>query len=322
MSSRARRASNPRARASGRQSKRWQSRWLALGAGAVAVLTIGGVLIVWRGNDAPTPSAPGTGAALSSLNTPDFHSLAISPQDPSLLLYGHHGGVLRSTDGGRTWNKTNLTDETDDAMGMGFSSSDGREMFAAGHDTFFRSGDAGANWEDLRPDLPGTDIHGMTTAPDRPGRIYAHVVRYGLYRSDDGGERWSKANTTELPGDVMALSAGPGGRLYAAAPSRGVLRSDDGGTTFRRMGNIGGAVAIAASGSDPDAVYVGTQSGLFSSTDGGETWTPRPLPIDGGVMVSAVNPTDALDVVVVVVDDSSTGHVFRSADGGQNWGPR
>lgn len=322
MSSGARRASNPRTRVSGGPSKRWQSRWLAPGMGGLAVLAIGGAIIVWRGNDTPTPSAAGTGGALSVLNTPDFHSLAMSSQDPSLLLYGHHGGVLRSTDGGRTWNKTNLTGETDDAMGMGFSSSDGREVFAAGHDTFFRSDDAGANWKDLRPALPGTDIHGLATAPDRPGTIYAHVVRYGLYRSDDGGERWSKANTSDLPGDVMALSAGPGGRLYAAAPNRGVLRSDDGGTTFRRVGDIVGALTIAASASDPDAVYVGTQAGLFSSTDGGETWTPRPLPVNGGVMVSVVNPADTLDVAVVVVDDSSTGHVFRSADGGQSWGPR
>ena len=129
-----------RSRTPGRGSQRAvarKPRWLlpAIGAGVVAVVAITFTILAVRGGEkadstvvaAPTVSAAPTVAAapsgdgeLSQIKTNDFHSMAVSPADPNLLLYGHHGGVLRSTDGGRTWNKTNLTAETDDAMGMGF----------------------------------------------------------------------------------------------------------------------------------------------------------------------------------------------------------
>lgn len=264
----------------------------------------------------------GTGGELSQIKTGDFHSMAVSPVDSNVILYGHHGGVLRSVDGGRTWSKTNLAGEADDAMGMGISGVEPNVVYAAGHDTFFKSSDGGQTWKSLKPDLPGRDIHGMAVAPDKPGRLYANVVRYGFYRSDDGGETWTKATTGAYPPDVIQLSASVGGVVYVASVQGGVLRSDDAGATFKGTGPLTGSVlTVAASATDPNTVYAGTDGGLFASTDGGKTWSARPVPGGGEVMVTAVNPGNPLEVTLVAVQADRAGHVFHSTNGGATWGP-
>ena len=298
--------------------------------GAVALLAAGlfaAVLLTRSGSGstsatAPAPAAGGasTGAALSEIRTPDFHSMAISPADPQLVLYGHHGGVLRSTDGGRTWAKTNLTANTDDAMGMGISTTDPNLAFAAGHGTFFRSTDAGKTWTSLKPPLPGTDIHGMAVSPDPAPVLYAHVVGQGLFRSEDAGQTWKKTNDQVLPGDIMQVAASTGGRVYLASMSGGLLRSDDGGASFKATAKLpGGLLSVATQGVDPNIVYAGTDSSLLVSRDGGATWIDRPLPKAGQVLVTAADPRDANDVMVVTVGSDRVGRVYRSRDGGASW---
>ena len=209
----------------------------------------------------PGPAAVRTsaGGELSQIRTADFHSMAISPVNPDGILYGHHGGVLRSIDGGRTWPKTNLAAATDDAMGMGISSAEPEVAYAAGHDTFFKSTDGGRTWKTLKGDLPGRDIHGMAVAPDKAGRLYANIVRFGFYRSDDGGDTWKKAASGPFPVDVVQVSASAGGVVYIASAQGGVLRSDDAGATFTGTAPLSGSVlTVAASATDSNAVYAGT----------------------------------------------------------------
>ena len=290
---------------------------------AVVRLTGGSDGTEQSGQPASNAAAGTGGGELSQLKTTDFHSMAISPIDPKIILFGHHGGVLRSADGGRTWNKTNLTGQTDDAMGMGISGAEPNVVYAAGHETFFKSNDGGQTWKPQESDLPGHDIHGMAVAPDKAGRLYANVGRYGFYRSDDGGETWTKATTGTYPADVIQVSASRGEVVYLASVQGGVLRSDDGGATFKATGKLTGSVlTVAASASDANTVYAGTDKGLYSSADGGKTWSLRVVPGGGEIMVAAVGPANPLDVTVIAVQADRAGHVFRSTDAGATWQPK
>src|SRR3972149_3139678 len=101
-----------------------------------------------------------------ALRTQDVHSLAFVGGDPEHVLFGHHGGLLESRDGGRTWSALPVRD---DAMAM--TPADDGSIVIAGHEVFTASRDGGATWAAIRADLPSLDIHGFTRDPADPGRV-------------------------------------------------------------------------------------------------------------------------------------------------------
>lgn len=253
---------------------------------------------------------------ISTLSTSDFHSLVFSPEDSNTAYFGHHNGILETNDGGRTW-QTLLNRPNWDAMGMAFSQASPITLYAAGHDIFFKS-TAGQNWEPVKHNLTGTDIHGFAADPEDPQVLYAFVVGHGLYRSSDRGSAW-EAVKGRLPGSTMALAVLPGTpkTLLAGNMESGLLRSADGGATWNKVG--GGfsgnmVMALATHPQTPGLVYAGSEKGLFRSSDGGATWSPTGLGMQ--VMALAVNHHDK-DILLAV---DSKGRVYRSEDGGMSWG--
>ena len=87
-------------------------------AGALAVAVLGGGQSV------------GGVTAWATLRTPDVHSLAFDPADPQHLFFGHHGGLLETKDGGRSWQPTALRG----ADAMNVAPSAGGFFQIAGHD--------------------------------------------------------------------------------------------------------------------------------------------------------------------------------------------
>ena len=144
------------------------------------------------------------GGAAGVLQTADFHALAVSPADPDVVFFGHHHGIMRSDDGGRTWRP--LVDRQNfDAMGLAVSRTNPRQLYLAGHDIFQVSTDGGASWREVAHNLPGTDVHGFAMSPDDPDRLYAFVNGHGVFTSADGAWTWQRLS--QVPPDVMALAA-------------------------------------------------------------------------------------------------------------------
>jgi photosystem II stability/assembly factor-like uncharacterized protein len=262
----------------------------------------------------------GGGAELAVLGTNDFHALAFSPDDPDVAFFGHHDGVLRSADGGRSWQT--LTERRGfDAMGLAVSRADGRTLYLAGHDIFQVSTDGGATWRAVAHNLPGTDIHAFAMSPDDTRRLYALVVGQGLFGSADGGRTWQR-----LPGpapvEVTALATAGGvpETLYAGTARNGVLRSTDGGGSWAPAASGLASRRVLALAVDPGArrtLYAAGDGGLARSTDGGATWNTLPFPGANPVAL-AVSPARPERILVVAVA-GKRGLVFRSDDGGQHW---
>lgn len=255
---------------------------------------------------------------LATLTTSDFHALTFSPSATGTVYFGHHNGIMQSTDGGRTWRP--LVDQRNfDAMGLAVASGDRPRVYLAGHDIFQVSSDGGASWQPLIHNLPGTDIHGFAMSPDVPLRLYAFVVGHGAFTSGNGGQSWERLPGV-LPGDVMGLTVGTGSpaTIYAASVGSGLLRSGDGGATWTSIssGLGGGVLSVATDGRE--AVYAGTEQGLYRSPDRGGSWSRLPFPGDNAVAV-AVSPVEPNVVLAIAVKDRR-GLVFRSQDGGSTWG--
>jgi photosystem II stability/assembly factor-like uncharacterized protein len=261
-----------------------------------------------------------TGGAIATLRTGDFHALAFSHSNPNTVFFGHHNGIMRSDDGGRTW--TSLVDRRNfDAMSLAVSRANGEPIYLAGHDVFQISTDGGKTWQPVEHNLPGTDIHGFTMSPDDSNRLYALVAGQGGFQSNDGGRTWQQLGS--LPGDVMALAVAGGGSetIYAGSMSAGVLRSADGGRSWAPATNGLGARGVYALAIDPSArqtIYAGSDGGLYKSADGGATWSKLPFPGDNivALTISSAQP----NVILAITVRDRQGLVYRSEDGGQSWG--
>lgn len=228
------------------------------------------------------------------------------------------GGLWKTNDGGQTW--SNVTDGQ-----IGSASVGAVAVCEADPDVVY----IGTGETQLRGNIQQGD---------------------GAYRSDDGGDTWEHIGLAETqniarirvhPTDCNTAWAAGFGKHSAENAERGIFKTTDGGATWTKVlyrDPRSGGVDLSVHPGNPDIVYAalweawrkswgmssgGPGSGLFRSTDGGETWTEitrNPgLPQEGliGKVGVAVSPVDADRVYAIIEHDE--GGVFRSDDGGETW---
>ena len=292
-----------------RKQQQSRSRWLMV-TGVILILAavLGFVFSSRQSNKNSTLS-------ISRLTTSDFHSVAFSPTEPDTIFFGHHGGLLISQNGGKDWRPTALTNT--DAMALGVPRSSPQTMYAAGHNVFVKSIDGGKTWQSVSNNLPGLDIHAFAADPENANKVFAYVVSFGLFSSEDGGISWEALSLT-APSSITGLTVGQNGQtLYAAAGGAGLWQSQDGGQTWLPIQNVpdNGAIAVAYAHGN-GRLYVttlGNSLGLYASDDNGQSWKATSL--KETLLAVAVSPLDP-DHIIAVNDQ---GEVFASRDGGVSW---
>jgi photosystem II stability/assembly factor-like uncharacterized protein len=162
-----------------------------------------------------------------------------------------------------------------------------------------------------------SNLHGFSVDPENADRVFAHVVSFGIFGSEDGGSMWTKLSDSAPP-SIFNLAMGESSdSLYAAAIQAGLWHSVDGGRTWSPVQNIpdSGAVAVLYV-PENKRLYVtttGNSAGLYVSDDNSKTWKETSL--KGTFLAIAVSPLDASHIVVV----NDQGEVFASIDGGMTW---
>lgn len=264
-----------------------------------------------RSGSAPTGSVPtgsatsgqGGPAAWSRLGSEDVHSLAFIADDPQRLLFGHHGGLSTTSDGGRTWQALPVREDA-----MAISAVGPTSIVIAGHEVLSASSDGGRTWAPLAADLPSKDIHGFTRDPANPDRMWAVVAGEGLWETADGGRSWERVRADAVLNPV-AIRAGDATKLLAV-DATGLITSADGGRTWASLATpptYPMTALVAADGGQ--VLYAGSPSGLYRSDDGGRSW--RATAYQGSVMALA---TAAAGKVLAIVDQET--RFFRSEDAG------
>ena len=240
------------------------------------------------------------------------------PCDPMVFYFGAvGGGVWKTTDGGTYWEPVS--------------------------DEYFNTGAVGAvAVSDSDPNVvyAGTGeacIRGNVTHGD------------GVYRSTDAGKTWKHVGLTDTrhisririhPTDPDLVYVAALGHAFGPNEERGVFRSKDGGETWEKVlykSEKAGAIDLSIDASNPRIMYAavwealrepftftsgGPDSGLYKSTDGGDTWTDitcNPGLPDGvkgkiGIAASPAKPGR----VWAIIEAEKRG-LYRSEDGGETW---
>lgn len=169
----------------------------------------------------------------------------------------------------------------------------------------------------------------------------------GVYKSTDAGKTWRNIGLRDSSqiGKVLINPRNPNlvyvaaiGHPYGPNAERGVFRSEDGGQTWKRILFVNdktGAADLAADPRDPRIIYaatwqvlrmpwdideVGPGSGIYKTTDGGDTWARLTdgLPkTDMGKIGLTVSPVDSRRVWATIGGED--GGIYRSDDAGKTW---
>lgn len=222
-------------------------------------------------------------------------------------------GVYRTTDGGKTWKPVLARNPDTGASDVCFDPSNPNILFAALWQTrrrpweytsggpgsgLYHSRDGGDSWKQLggagiaKEDLKGLPegIYGkvgVAVAPSDPRRVYALIEaeKGGLYRSDDGGEKWELVNgghyLRQRAWYYSTLTVDPRNPDVVWCPQVRLLKSIDGGKTFKPVKGThhGDHHDIWIDPRDPKRIIDSNDGGVDISTDGGESWFWPPLPI-------------------------------------------
>jgi photosystem II stability/assembly factor-like uncharacterized protein len=220
--------------------------------------------------------------------------------------------------------------------------------------------DAGRTWQPIFDEQPVGSIGALAVAPSDPNVVYVGTGEAdmrsdiaqgdGMYRSDDAGKSWIRiglADSQQIgrilvdPRDAKTVFVAALGHPYGPNAERGVFRSRDGGAHWTRVlgkGEDTGAIDMAFEPGNPRVVYAslwqarrtpwnvyppasGPGSGLYKSTDGGDTWTQlrgNGFP-EGDVGRIGVAIGDSAPSRVYAIVDGAAGGLYRSDDAGMHW---
>ena len=109
-------------------------------------------------------------------------------------------------------------------------------------------------------------------------------------------------------------------RIYVGTIGEGVFRSVDGGLTFARA--MDGMFvecfvrALAVHPRDDRALYLGTELGLYRSTNGADSWQRVESPLNGQQIWSILIPPAQPETIFA---GSCPSRIYRSMDAGQSW---
>ena len=233
---------------------------------------------------------------------------------------------------------------------------------AVGSGGLWKTTNAGITWTPIFDDQPSYSIGTVALDPNNPDVVWVGTGENvsgrhvgwgdGVYRSRDGGRSWRRMGLERSehigkilvdPRDSDVVFVAAEGPLWSSGGDRGLYKTTDGGDSWNRViesDDDTGITDLEFDPSNPDVMYAaayqrrrhiwsllagGPNSGIYKSTDGGETWrrVEAGLPRgDVGKIGLAVTPADPELVYATIEANDEERGFYRSRDKGERWEKR
>jgi photosystem II stability/assembly factor-like uncharacterized protein len=242
----------------------------------------------------------------------DINAITIAPGAPDVVYvaagmcscngtcsrFCQANGVFKSTNGGGSWSAANAGLPGSPVKVLAVDSAVPLTVYAGTDDGLFKSSDGGGTWNGSSTGLPDNPVQALGVDSTTAGRLYAATggqhtgcddtgeCQVGLsypdvFKSTDDGDTWHQADQG-LPtlgisfSWLLAVAPNGPGTVYVGTGS-GVFGSTDAGSTWHAAANVGlpssYSFRLAVDPHTPGVLYAGA-TGVFKSTNGGDTWTP------------------------------------------------
>jgi photosystem II stability/assembly factor-like uncharacterized protein len=259
---------------------------------------------IWRSNDGGR-----TWRNLGLKDTRHITRIVIHPRNPDIVwvaalghLFGANNerGVYKTIDGGKTWKRVLFANSKAGAIDLVMEPGNPSTFYATTWNVkrtpyslesggegsaLWKSIDGGETWKNLmdKKGLPKKEpigIIGVTVSSINPDRVFAIIEASGggLFRSDDGGETWTKtsedANIRQRAWYFSKIFADPKNENTVYALNVGMYRSRDGGKTFQPIVTPhADHHDMWIDPEDPNRMIVADDGGGQVSFDAGANWS-------------------------------------------------
>jgi photosystem II stability/assembly factor-like uncharacterized protein len=180
------------------------------------------------------------------------------------------------------------------------------------------------DWRSTGPG--GGDVRALVVDPNDEKHFFFGTLDGQIYSSVDGGETWKllyNFNRPQLFVDNIIVDPRDSRTLYVAThrhkDAGGFYKSTDGGRTWRESPELKNEAlhSLTQSSADPNVLVTGTNTGVFRSSDSGDTWT----------RLETANVAGLHNVESLAIDPRNSNVIYagtwylpyKSTDAGKSW---
>jgi photosystem II stability/assembly factor-like uncharacterized protein len=221
----------------------------------------------------------------------DIFAIDIDPRNADHVIASACSGIYETDNAGGSWRKVQgIPSQSRRTRAIMQHPSLTGLVFAGTTEGFWRSTNGGESW--MLTTSKQLEINSIAVHPSNPQTIYIGTNNYGVMVSRDGGKNFAPTNggysgrfaysilpDREKPGRIYAttINTTTGGGFFFVSTDSGQTWQP----SMRNMPNILISYSILQDERDGNIIYLGTNHGVYRSTDRGASWAPIGAPKAG-----------------------------------------